>query len=118
MNSESAASSPIDEELRRLKDDYRRLLDDHAELAAMVGQIAARAGGEGAGLDQEARGHVERIQQKLDDIRGRVSAARTRGRDDLEALAGRVAHNPLASIIAAFGVGYIIARLIAGPHRS
>jgi ElaB/YqjD/DUF883 family membrane-anchored ribosome-binding protein len=121
MNTESAQNSQADgvsakdikEELSAMKDSYAQLLKDHAELAAMVAQLTSDKIDES---DNEAlknaKDNIEKIRDKLNDIHSRVSSTVNSRKEDVERLKDHIERNPLTTVIAAFGLGYLIARIL------
>ena len=121
MNNESAQNAQTDgasaedirEELGAMKDGYAQLLRDHAELAAMVAELTSDKIDES---DNEAlknaKENVEKIRDKLNDIHSRVSSTVNSRKEDVERFKEHIERNPLTTVIAAFGLGYIIARIL------
>ena len=101
------------EELDALKDSYTKLLADHADLAGMVAQLTSdKIDGSDNEALKKAKENIEKIQSKLNDIHSRVSSSVSSGKEDVERVKAHVERNPLTSIIAAFTVGYLIARIL------
>jgi len=101
-----------DKELDTLKADIAGLREELAELAAgvkksvgvHVKQAHAAAPQEGAGPGEEGRGVWADLFHKFD-------SSRVQGEKVVRDLSAEVEKHPLASIMAAFGLGYIIAKL-------
>ena len=94
-----------DKELDALKDDIARLREEIAGLAAGVRKSAGiHAEQPHAGAQQEGLGAWA-------DILHKFESSRSQGEKVIRDLATEVEQHPLVSIIAAFGLGYIIAKL-------
>lgn len=123
MNAESAQNPQTDQgsaeeiraEIKALKDDYAEFLNDHAKLAAMEAELTSDKIDES---DNEAlnnaRENVESIRNKLNDIHSRISTSVNSRKEDVQRLTEHIERNPLTTVIAAFGIGYLIARIL-GP---
>ena len=121
MNNESAQNSQTDgvtaedirEELGAMKGSYAQLLRDHAELAAMVAELTSDKIDESDNESlKNAKENVEKIRDKLNDIHSRVSSTVNSRKEDVERFKEHIERNPLTTVIAAFGLGYIIARIL------
>jgi len=110
---DDVATRDIRDELKKIRKEYAQLLKDHAELASMVAQLAS---GKIDEPDSESfrntREKIEKIQQKLGDIHERVSSGVHNRREEIEKLKDYIEGNPLTSVIAAFGIGYIVSRIM------
>ena len=123
MNAESAQNPQADRgsteeiraEIRALKDDYAEFLNDHAKLAAMEAELTSGMIHES---DNEAlnnaRTNIDSIRNKLNDIHSRISTSVNSRKEDVQRLTEHIERNPLTTVIAAFGIGYLIARIL-GP---
>ena len=121
MNAESAQNPQTDQgsaeeiraEIKALKDDYAEFLNDHAKLAAMEAELTSDKIDES---DNEAlnnaRENVESIRNKLNDIHSRISTSVNSRKEDVQRLTEHIERNPLTTVIAAFGIGYLIARIL------
>ena len=85
------------------------------ELARLSEQLASlAAGGEGpAGAAASDQGGMDwtNIKQTLDD-------AQVHGEKALKDLVGHIERHPVGSAVTAFGLGFLIARLLGGGRRS
>ena len=121
MNAESAQNPQADRgsteeiraEIRALKDDYAEFLNDHAKLAAMEAELTSGMIHES---DNEAlnnaRTNIDSIRNKLNDIHSRISTSVNSRKEDVQRLTEHIERNPLTTVIAAFGIGYLIARIL------
>jgi hypothetical protein len=107
----------LDKELDALKADFEILREEIASLAASVknfdgskaagnhsGGMRATTGEAGPDTGEEGHGVFTDIWHKLD-------ASRIQGEKVIKGLAAEVEQHPLVSVMAAFGLGYIIAKL-------
>ncbi|WP_455384159.1 DUF883 family protein [Acidihalobacter prosperus] len=99
------SESPKDD-LNALREDFDKLREDVGKLTETLKQL---------GLDR-AHGTQERINERLDEarerLRERVDAAGQRGRAYYDQVEGRVGEHPLSSLLTAFGIGFVIAKLL------
>ena len=121
MNAESAQNPQTDQgsaeeiraEIKALKDDYAEFLNDHAKLAAMEAELTSDKIDES---DNEAlnnaRTNIDSIRNKLNDIHSRISTSVNSRKEDVQRLTEHIERNPLTTVIAAFGIGYLIARIL------
>ena len=110
---DNVTAGDIKEELNTLKDSYAKLLADHADLAAMVAQLTSDKIDESDNESlKSAKENIEKIRDKLNDIHSRVSSSVSSGKEDVERVKAHVERNPLTSVIAAFTIGYLIARIL------
>lgn len=92
------------EELEALKSEIDRLRKQVAELStAREGKTHAQEG-EGSGLHEAVRGPLEELLHKFD-------SSREQGEKVVKDLAEEVERHPLVSVMAAFGLGYVVAKL-------
>lgn len=107
----------LDKELDALKADFETLREEIASLAASVknfdgtktagnhsGGTRATTGEAGPDTGGESNGVFTDIWHKLD-------SSRIQGEKVIKGLAAEVEQHPLVSVMAAFGLGYIIAKL-------
>jgi hypothetical protein len=110
-------SETLDEELDALKADFANLREEIASLAASLKNLdGAKAGGNNsggahattgnAGPDTDGEGHGV-----FADVWHKFDASRVQGEKVIQGLAAEVELYPLVSVMAAFGLGYIIAKL-------
>lgn len=100
------ADDPIREDLDALKADIATLRDDIVRLAATV-QAAVEAQGEG--MADEVRDQADRYREAF---ASRVDAAVGQGRKMAEELDAQVGQHPLGAMVAAFGLGFVVAKLL------
>jgi ElaB/YqjD/DUF883 family membrane-anchored ribosome-binding protein len=93
-------------DLDALKDDLARLREDFGELAHTLKDLArSGAGAARERLDQGAHGVV-------DEIRSLLERMRHTGKDAVESVEERVQKNPLAGVLIALGVGFLLGKLL------
>jgi ElaB/YqjD/DUF883 family membrane-anchored ribosome-binding protein len=99
------SESPKDD-LNALREDFDKLREDVGKLTETLKQL---------GLDR-AHGAQDRVNERLDEarerLRERVDTAGQRGRAYYDQVEGRVGEHPLGSLLTAFGVGFVIAKLL------
>lgn len=104
------AENELQEELKRLRSDMAALQSDVATLVGTLKDLGVnKAEGMRSSFEDEIRSRREELRRKLEE-------ARTTGRKTLDdAVSGfgeGVGHHPLSSLITAFGLGFVIAKLM------
>ena len=99
------------EEVEVLKDDIAKLREDIASLASAVLGAASDTLG-------DARAKVNgKSQQAQDEFSGKIDDGLERGKQFLDDLDTQVTRHPVGSVLVAFGVGLLIAKIL-GPGNS
>lgn len=100
------ATHDLQKELDELKADIRKMRADfssmHGTLKDEITKLAGNTGEEIAATAEHAK----------DAFKNRVKYAKRQGREALEEVEGRVADHPLGSLTAAFGLGFVVAKLM------
>lgn len=102
----------IRKELDALKNDIAQLRKDIASLSTAVKDVAADKVADGkAQAKEKAAGAWEDIERKLDEVLGE-------GRETVRNVEQKIGEHPTGSLLTAFGVGFIIAKLmdVGGRH--
>jgi ElaB/YqjD/DUF883 family membrane-anchored ribosome-binding protein len=105
------AEDPIRKELDALKADIAQLRNDIVGLTDAIKDVASeKANTTKENAQSRAQSAWEDIERKLDDVldQGRVTA------DDIE---DKITAHPGGSVLTAFGLGFIIAKLTDIGHR-
>jgi ElaB/YqjD/DUF883 family membrane-anchored ribosome-binding protein len=98
------ANEDIDREVEQLKSDIADLREDMASLVKVL---------KDAGLEQGKRVY-ERTYERA---RGAGDAARERADRAYESFGREVEERPLASVLTAFGTGFVVGMLLDGRHH-
>jgi ElaB/YqjD/DUF883 family membrane-anchored ribosome-binding protein len=99
------ASNNVQEELQILKDDVAKLRSDISDLVGVLKQL-------GVTKINEARGSLEEeIEEQREKLRAGLNRARERGKGAADEFEQHVTEHPVGSLLTAFGVGYILAKL-------
>lgn len=98
-------------ELDALQADLAKLREDVSALTEAVRAAAQRRVDDARG---EAR---QRAEGAWEDLERRLEEMRTQGEETLQRATREVAEHPAASLLAAFGVGFVLARLLDGGRR-
>lgn len=102
----------VQDELQTLKDDVAKLRADVSELVGLLKDL-------GAEKIDEARGTVEeQLQARREKLRESVDRAKARGKKTADDIEEQITEHPLSSLLAAFGLGFIIAKLSGGGSES
>ncbi len=97
---------PIRKELDALKKDLAQLRTDIAGLTDAVKTVAGeRVGNTRDQARERVQGAREEIERKLDELLAQ-------GREAVDGVEQQIAQHPGSSILTAFGLGFIIARLL------
>lgn len=102
------AEKDLQEEMQTLKDDVAKLRADVSDLVGLLRDLGSEKVG-------EARASVEEdIEELRERLRTAVGGAKERGQKAADEVEERIAQHPLSSLLAAFGIGFIIAKLTNG----
>lgn len=100
------ADHSVHEEIQALKEDLALLRSDMADLTSTMRDTArARARGVKSSVNDE-------IHELRERLRDRMEQARVQGMRSVEEVEESIGQHPLASVAAAVGVGFIIAKLM------
>ena len=103
------STAPKDD-LAALREDFDKLREDVSKLTETLKHIGS----------QRAQSAKEQLDERLDEAREklheRVDTAKQRGQSYYEDLEGQVGEHPLGSLLAAFGIGFAIAKLLDYRH--
>lgn len=110
-----AEKSDIQQELAQLKSDLAKLRSD-------VGDLAGAVKASGTDKARHVRDSLEdEINARRDELRDLIRQARAGGRrvvdDTVEGIEDTVGEHPMSSVLAAFGLGFIVAKLMANGDR-
>jgi ElaB/YqjD/DUF883 family membrane-anchored ribosome-binding protein len=102
-----------DQDMDKLKREIAALREELASLAA------GRQGRTGAGSSGESDAAAQdQAETDWEEIRKALDEAQERGKKALEDLSAHIERHPVGSTVAAFGLGFLIARLLGGGRRS
>jgi len=105
-----------------LKNDATNRVSENAEnfhsafdqLRHDVTDIISHAFGIGKSSASDAVGSVkDRANEAMDSVKDQISSLRDRGNDQVQAVGKKIEDNPIASTAIAFGVGFILAKLLS-----
>lgn len=100
------ADERLQKEVDAIRADVAKLGEDMAELTRIIKLLGVERASEFKESVSEG------IDSANEELRRRVEAARARGRAATEEFEKTVEQHPLSSLLAAFGVGVIVARLL------
>lgn len=102
------ASNNVQEELQVLKDDVSKLRTDIAGLVDVLKDLGLQKVSETRGtIEEEFDVQREKLKAKFENVR-------ERGQDTVDELGQYVNEHPLGSLLTAFSIGYILAKLSGG----
>ncbi len=105
------ADDTIRKELDTLKADIAQLREDIGGLTDAVKQVAA-AKAENARTQAE-----EKARDAWEDIEEKLTSILDEGRETVAGMEEQISRHPGGSLLTAFGIGFIIARLLDGGSR-
>ena len=106
------ADSELQKQMDDLKADIRALKTDVADLAKILKDV-------GVGKVHDARSSLEEdLEFGREELRRRWNEARARGQKTVDDLESEIGQRPFSSVLTAFGVGFMIAKLmdLGGRH--
>lgn len=104
------AENELQEELRRLRADLSNLQNDMAELVGTLRDLGVnKAEGMRSSVEDEIRNRREELRRRLNEAR---TGSRRAVEDAVEGIEQGIGQHPLSSLITAFGLGFIIAKLM------
>ena len=96
----------LQKQIDDLKDDLKALRTDLGELARILKDL-------GVGKVHEARSSVEEeLEARREELRRRWEEARGRGKKTMDDFEQGIGQHPFSSVLAAFGIGFLIAKLL------
>jgi len=101
----------IDRELQTLKDDFATLNQTVADLARDVKALLAATVREG---EDKTRSNVH---ETIEGLKERMDQVRDRGQHYVDSTEQRISEHPFTSLLTAFGIGFILAKLMDLGHR-
>jgi ElaB/YqjD/DUF883 family membrane-anchored ribosome-binding protein len=100
-----ATSNNVQEELQVLKDDITKIRTDLGDLIEQLREL-------GLQKINETRDTLEdELDSQREKLRATFNRARERGRGTAEEFEQHITEHPLASLLTAFSIGYIMAKL-------
>lgn len=106
------AEEPFREELDALKADIAQLRTDIANLTTAVKDVASEK------VNATREDAQQRAQNAWDDIERRLNDVLDQGRETASGIEDKITEHPGGSVLTAFGLGFIIAKLMDMGHRS
>lgn len=104
------AENELQDELKRLRSDLSNLQKDVADLVGMLRDLGVnKVEGMRSSIEDEIRSRREELRRRLNEAR---TGSRRAVEDAVEGLEQGIGQHPLSSLIIAFGLGFIIAKLM------
>lgn len=102
------ASPNVQEEVQVLKDDVAKLRADVSDLVGLLKDLGLQK------VDQTRDNLEEELQEQRERLRLAMGHARERGRSAVDDVEQQINEHPLGTLLTAFGIGYIMAKLSGG----
>lgn len=102
------ATANVQEELQVLKDDISRLRKDVSDMTGILKNLGMEK------LDETRETLEDELKAQREKLRLLLAQARERGRSAADDLEQHVSDHPLGSLLTAFGIGYLLAKLSGG----
>jgi ElaB/YqjD/DUF883 family membrane-anchored ribosome-binding protein len=99
------------EEVEALKEDIARLREDIASLASAVLDAASDK------LDDAKAQVNSKSQEAQDELKGKINAGVERGKQFMGDLDAQVSRHPVGSVLVAFGVGLLVAKILGSGNN-
>ena len=106
-----ATNDDVQAEVKRLKDDLGKLRGDVSSLVDVLREL----GIEKANATKESL--TEEMQKRREKVREAINKARTVGESQIDDIEENITSHPLSSLAMAFGIGFIIAKLLDGGRH-
>ena len=107
-----ATESNLQAELETLKADVSKLRGDVGQLLDLLKAMGLEK------LDGAKETLDEELEKRREEFREAVAGARAKGERTARAVEGEITDHPLGSVMTAFGLGFIIAKLLdVGRHN-
>ena len=100
------AERDMSSEIRQLREDFAALQNDVAEITALLREL-------GADRFEDAKSSTaDTLREGREQFRRRVDAARARGQETIDEIGDTIGGHPLGSVAMAFGIGFLVAKLL------
>ncbi|MEX0943877.1 MAG: hypothetical protein WD002_15195 [Pseudomonadales bacterium] len=102
-----------------LKDEMDVLKADLAKLRGDVGELVDLLKSLGEEKVSDAKSSLDdELERRRAELRAALSGARVRGEKAVDALEGEIAQHPFSTVLAAFGIGFLVSKLLdVGRHH-
>ena len=105
------AEKNLDEELQQLRSDFRTLQNDVGELTSLMRELGVER------VNEARSSATDSLHARREQLRAQADALRGRGRHYTEEFEQLIGGHPESSLAIAFGVGFIVAKLLDGGRR-
>ncbi|MDT8321986.1 MAG: hypothetical protein RQ826_15820 [Xanthomonadales bacterium] len=109
------AENDVQRELKQLRADLSTLQSD---MSALMGSLKERGSEKAAGMKSSVE---DEIRHQREELRRLLNEARSSGRrvvgEAVEGIEGGVEQHPVSSLVTAFGLGFIVAKLMGLGDR-
>lgn len=101
----------IDKELQTLKTDFAALNQTVADLARDVKKLLQETATEGQKKTRTS------VHETVEELKERMEQVRDQGQRYVDTTEQRISEHPFTSLLTAFGIGFIMAKLMDMGHR-
>lgn len=105
------AETELGKQLEKMRSDFAQLQTDVAELTKVIKDMGV------GGAESVKASVAEEIRNRREALHERLDEARARGRRAVKDLEEEIQEYPYGSLLAAFGVGFIVAKLMDRGDR-
>ena len=100
------AEKDLDQEIKQLREDFATLQADVSELTSALRDAGVRR------VDEARESASERLRSRRERLEEQLRSAQGRGREAVDDLEATIGGHPLSSLAMAFGVGFVLAKLM------
>ncbi|AGA89038.1 hypothetical protein Thimo_0163 [Thioflavicoccus mobilis 8321] len=100
------AEKDMNAEIRKLQDDFSTLRGDVSEMMTLLREMGAER------VEEAKESANDSLQASRERLRRQAASLRTRGRETVDDLEDTIEGNPLGSVALAFGIGFVVAKLL------
>ena len=106
-----ANDSNLQQEFDTLKEDVAKLRGDVGDLLDVLRALGAEK------VSDAKEGFDEELARRREELREALAGAKARGQRTAKAVEDEITEHPMSSIAAAFGIGFLIAKLLDVGRR-
>ena len=98
----------------RLNDNYSNLKENFTQLRTDVVDLLSHAFGVGKSSVNSVGSNVkDKANDAMETLKDQITQLREKGNDQVEAVGKKIEDNPIAATAIAFGIGFVLAKLLS-----